>query len=68
MLIISYRPRDDQFWIGRTMAEAGAELKTIKPVVRPCSVKAYGRYFAYFPCSKVGFSDLRIDKYSSRVN
>ena len=27
MLIISYRPGDDQFWIGCTMAEAGAELK-----------------------------------------
>jgi hypothetical protein len=34
MLIISYRPGDDQFWIGCTMAEAGAELKTVKPVVR----------------------------------
>ena len=34
MLIVSYRPGDDQFWIGCTMAEAGAALKTVKPVVR----------------------------------
>ena len=47
MLIISYRPGDDQFWIGCTMAEAGAELRTAYSVVDeiPAFKAFYEKYY-----------------------